>query len=345
MEKMVKIALDAMGGDFAPEEIVKGAVLAAQQGGMEILLVGADTVKDMLARENKANLPIRHVFAADIIKEGENPAFATMRKSDASIVVAAKMVKSGEADAVVTAGPTGALVASSVRYIGTVEGITRPAIGNPMDSIAPQTILIDCGANLDCKPHQLLSFGIAGYVYAKKLLHIENPTVGLLNVGGEQGKGGEVLKEAYALLQKSGLNFIGSIEGDQILSGKANVVVCDGFVGNIFLKFYESVGPRAAGYVKDKMGILGNLGPVKKISKQIFSLTSMTETASIGAGLLWGIDGIAMKIHGNAKAQQVAITLVRARDTVNADVVTYLKSEMAKIMSLTPAEPDKDKPA
>ena len=341
MVKPVRIALDAMGGDFAPAEIVKGALLAAKQGGMEITLVGIDSIKELLPHGNGSSTAVHHVTATDKIGEGENPAFAVLRKQAASIVVAAKMVKAGEADALVTAGPTGALVASAVRFMGVIEGLSRPALGNPIDSIAPHTILIDCGANLDCKPQQLLSFGIAGSVYAKKLLNIENPTVGLLNVGSEESKGGEVIKEAYSLLQKSGLNFIGSIEGNEILSGRANVVVCDGFVGNTFLKFYESVGPRASIYVRERLGLLGKLGPVKKMTKEIFSLTNMTETASIGAGLLWGIDGIAMKIHGNAQALQVAKTLARARDTVNADVVTYLKTEMAKFGTLSEKTPEK----
>ena len=334
MSKPVKIALDAMGGDFAPEEIVKGALLAIEQGDIEIILVGTDAIKEMLPRGSSSLKAIRHVTASDKITEGENAAFAVRRKQNASIVAAAKMVKTGEADALVSAGPTGALVASSICYIGMIEGMPRPALGNPVDALAPHTILIDCGANLNCNPQQLLSFGIAGSVYAQKLLNIDHPAVGLLNVGAEEGKGSEVIKEAYQLLKKSGLNFIGSIEGNEILSGRANVVVCDGFVGNIFLKFYEGIGPRASIYVKKRLGILGKLGPTQKVTKEIFSLTSMTETASIGAGLLWGVDGVAMKIHGNAKAPQVAKTLVRARDTVNADVVTYLKSEMAKIKSL-----------
>lgn len=340
-EKPVKIALDAMGGDFAPKEIIKGALLAVEQGGMEITLVGNDNVKNLLSTENGAHPAIHYVAATEVIEEREPPAFAVLRKPDASLVVAAQMVKSRTADALVSAGPTGALVASAVKCIGMIEGLQRPALGNPIDAIAPHTILIDCGANLDCKPQQLLSFGIAGSVYARKLLNIENPTVALLNVGGEEGKGGSIMKEAYQLLQDSGLNFIGSIEGNEVLSERANVVVCDGFVGNILLKFYESIGPRASAYVKKKLGILGNLGPAKKMSRQIFSLTNMTETASIGAGLLWGVDGIAMKIHGNAKAPQVAITLVRARDTVRADVVTYLKAEMAKIKPVSDIETGK----
>ena len=332
--KTVRIAVDAMGGDYAPEEIVKGAVLAAEQEGIEVILVGAkDAMEAQLSRYDTSRLPIRYVEASEVIKEGESPAFAVYRKPNASIVVASKMLKSGEADALVSAGSTGAMATSAIQFIGMVEGITRPAIGNPVDVLAPNTILIDCGANVDCKPHQLLSFGIAGSVYAKKLLNIESPTVALLNVGVEEDKGNEAVKESYPLFQKSGLNFIGFIEGNDVLSERANVVVCDGFVGNILMKFYESIGPYAGDYIKNKYKGFGAIGPAKKLFKSVFSLTKMSETGSIGGGLLWGIDGIAMVMHGNVMAPQVVETMVRARDTVNADVVSYLKAEMARINS------------
>jgi len=330
--KPVRIAVDAMGGDYAPEEIVKGAVLASEQGGMEVILVGSkDAIEAHLPQRGISHLPIRYVEASDVITNEEDPAFAIYRKPNASIVVASKLVKSGEADAVVSAGSTGAMAISTIRFIGTIESITRPAIGSPIDVLAPRTILIDCGANVDCKPHQLLSFGIAGSVYAKKLLNIDNPTVALLNVGSEEGKGNEAIKDSYPLFQKSGLNFIGFVEGDDVLSERANVVVCDGFVGNILMKFYESIGPYAGAYIKKRYKTFRMLGLGRRLFKNIFSLTSMSETASIGGGLLWGIDGIAMVMHGNVKARQVVKTMVRARDTVHADVVNYLKSEITRI--------------
>lgn len=332
-DKFVRIAIDAMGGDFAPEEIIKGAILAAKQGGIEIILVGTKEASDKyLPKKEASSLPIRFVEANELITNEENPAFAIYRKPDASIVVASKLVKSGEADAVVSAGSTGAMATSAVQFIGKIEGITRPAIGSPMDVLAPNTILIDCGANVDCKPHQLLSFGIAGSVYSKKLLNIENPKVALLNIGSELGKGNQTIKESCPLFEKSNLNFIGFVEGDDILSGRADVIVCDGFVGNVLMKFYESIGPRAGEYMKAKIkGKMPMIGPVKKLFKDIFSLTQMSQTTSIGGGLLWGVDGIAMVMHGNVKAEQAARTIVRARDTVRANVVDYLKAEMAKI--------------
>ena len=331
--KVVRIAVDAMGGDFAPREIIKGAVQAAEQGNIEILLVGLPDViqAELSLYDNAANLPIHIIPAHDVIEESENPAFAVYRKPDASIVVASKLVKSGDADALVGAGATGAYSISAIRFIGTIEGISRPALGATIDVLAPSTILIDCGANVDCKPHQLLSFGIAGAVYAKKLLNIDNPTVALLNVGTEPGKGNQLVKETYPLFQKSGLNFIGFIESSDILNEKANVVVCDGFVGNVLIKFYESIGHYVSAYVKEKFGSSGTFSPAKKLLKQTFSLTSMPDIVRTGGGLLWGIDGIAMKMHGNVTATQVFRTLLKTRDTINADVINYLKVEIAKM--------------
>ncbi|MCD6358668.1 MAG: phosphate acyltransferase PlsX [Dehalococcoidia bacterium] len=332
-DKPIRIAVDAMGGDFAPAEIVKGAVLAAEHKGIEIILVGIKKeIVKYLPQKDTSHLPIRYVEASQLITNEENPAFAIYRKPDASIVVASKLVKSGEADAVISAGSTGAMATSAIQFIGKIEGISRPAIGSPIDVLAPNTILIDCGANVDCKPHQLLSFGIAGSVYSKKLLNIGNPKVALLNIGSELGKGNQAIKASYPLFEKSNLNFIGFVEGNDILCGRADVVVCDGFVGNILMKFYESIGPRAEEYLKVKIkGKIPMIGPVKKLFKDVFSLTQMSQTTSIGGGLLWGVNGIAMVMHGNIKAEQAARTIVRARDTVNADVVNYLKEEMTKI--------------
>ncbi|HUV45524.1 MAG TPA: phosphate acyltransferase PlsX [Dehalococcoidia bacterium] len=334
VSKKVRIALDAMGGDYAPEEIIKGAVLAAQKGDVEITLVGpVDILKKEVAKCNSsASLPIRYVQASDVIKEGESPASAIRRKPNCSIAVATKLVKAGEADAVVGAGSSGAVAVSAIQYLGMVEGVERPAIGGTLGSFAPNTVLMDFGANVDCKPHQFLSFAIAGSVFAKKFLNIANPTVGLLSTGIEEGKGNEVVREAYPLLKDSGLNFIGNIEGCDIFSGKANVIVCDGFVGNVILKFYESLGDHALNYMKRKLKKYPPLsGMATLLFNRLFPVTKMSyEGEEKGGGILWGVNGVVRIAHGASRAPHIACAIASARKAVEADIVGCLKSELAK---------------
>lgn len=186
-DKRVKVAVDAMGGDYAPEEIVKGAVMAAEEKDLEIALVGsADIVEAELAKHNISQLPIRCITADELITEHENPALAVRRKPNASIAVAAKMVKNGEADCLISAGPTGAVVTSAICYLGMIEGVERPVIGGAIFASTPNTVVFDCGLNIDCKPYHLLTFALLGTIYCRKLINIANPTVGLLNIGTEQ---------------------------------------------------------------------------------------------------------------------------------------------------------------
>lgn len=332
--KKVRIAVDAMGGDYAPEEIIKGAVLAAQKGDVEIALVGpVDILKKEVAKCNSsASLPIRYVQASDVIKEGESPALAVRRKPNCSIAVATKLVKAGEADAVVGAGSSGAVAVSAIQYLGMIEGLERPAIGGTFGSFAPNIVLMDFGANVDCKPYQLLTFAIAGSVFAKKFLNIADPTVGLLSTGTEEGKGNEAVREAYPLLKDSGLNFIGNIEGSDIFSGKANVVVCDGFVGNVILKFYESLGDHALNYMKRKLKKYPPLsGLAKLLFDRLFPVTKISyEGEEEGGGILWGVDGVVRIAHGACRAPHIACAIASARKAVKADIVGCLKSELAK---------------
>jgi glycerol-3-phosphate acyltransferase PlsX len=322
-----------MGGDYAPGEIIKGAVSAAEQGGVEITLVGpVDTLETELAKYSIGHLPIRCIAASGVITEDEHPALAIRHKPNASVAVAARLVKMGDADAIVSAGSTGAVAASAILNIGTIKGIERPAVGGPITGFAPNTILMDCGANVDCKSYQLLNFAIMGCVYAEKLLNVANPTVALLSTGVEEGKGNEVVRETFPLLQKSGLNFIGNIEGSEILSGRANVIVCDGFMGNVLLKFYESMGDYAGAMMRKKLKGYPLPGRVRKKLDEFVSLTKVTEGESVGGGLLWGVDGIVFAMHGNSRAPQVAKTIMRAREAVKADLINSIKSELARII-------------
>ena len=330
----VRVAVDVMGGDYAPEEIVKGAVLAARKGDVEILLVGSTNVLEKeLAKYKFANGSSIHVVeASEVIKENESPVDVVRRKPNCSVAVAAKIVKSGGADALLSAGSTAAAAISAIQFIGMVDGMYRPALVGSLGSFAPNTVMVDLGANVDCKPHQFLAFAIAGSVYAKKFLNITDPKIALLSTGSEESKGNEAVREAYSLLKNSGLNFIGNIEGSDILNGKANVIVCDGFVGNVLLKFYESIGGYAQVWTERKLKKYPPLRAlVRLLFKGLFPATRISsETEKRGGGILWGVDGVVKIAHGASRAPQIANAIESAKEAVKAGVVESLKSELAK---------------
>lgn len=331
----IRVAVDAMGGDYAPREIVKGVVLAAQKDDVEIFLVGTESILEReLARYKLTNgASIHLVGASEVISENESPVDVIRRKPNCSVAVAAKMIKSGEADAMLSAGSTAAVAISAIQFMGMVDGMYRPAIVGSLGSFAPNTVMVDLGANVDCKPHQFLAFAIAGSVYAKKFLNLSDPKIALLSTGSEESKGSEAVREAHALLKNSGLNFIGNIEGNDVLSGKANVVVCDGFVGNVLLKFYESIGGYAKDWTERK---LHRYPPVRALAgllfKRLFPATRISrETEKQGGGLLWGVDGVVKIAHGASQAPQIANAIESAKEAVRAGVVESLKSELARL--------------
>jgi glycerol-3-phosphate acyltransferase PlsX len=330
----VRVAVDAMGGDYAPEEIVKGAVLAAQKNDVEIFLVGAANILEQeLAKYKVTNGSSIHIVgASEVIKENESPVDVIRRKPDCSVAVAAKMVKSGKADALFSAGSSGAAAISAIQFIGMVDGVYRPALVGSLGSFAPNTVMVDLGANVDCKPDQFLTFAIAGSVYAKKFLNIADPKIALLSTGSEETKGSQAVREAYSLLKNSGLNFVGNIEGSDILNGKANVVVCDGFVGNVLLKFYESIGTHAQAWTERKLRRYPPLRAlVRLLFRRLFPSTRIsTETEKQGGGILWGVNGVVKIAHGASRAPQIANAIESAKEAVKAGVVESLKSELVK---------------
>lgn len=329
----VRIAVDAMGGDFAPEEIIKGAVMAARSDGIEIILVGPEDVLEAGLAKYHGSHAISCVRANEFIEEGEHPTLAIRHKHSASIAVAVKLVRAGKADAIISAGSTGAASVSAIRFLGLMPGIERPALCVPLVGFSPRTVLVDGGANVDCKPYHLLSFAAIGSVYAKKLLDVADPKVALLSVGSEEGKGSRLIQESYPLLQSSGLNFVGNIEGGDILSGRANVIVCDGIVGNVLMKFYESIGHYFARWLTSRLDNLPLVGPVKRLLDQMISFTKITSTESDGGGLLWGVNGVVHLLHGSSRAQQVDKAVTRAKHAIEADFVGSLRSELDMIQS------------
>ncbi len=329
-KKTLKIAVDAMGGDYAPGEVIKGVVAAAKEPGVEIILVGPSaTLNTELDKYNASQLPIRCVNADEFIREGEAPALVLRQKRNASIIVATKLVKSGDADAVVSAGPTGAVVASALTILGSTEGMERPVVGGPMLGFSPNTVVMDFGGNVDCKPYHLLNFAIVGCVYAQKLLNTPNPTVALLSVGSEEGKGNELVKESWPLFKRSGLNFIGNVEGNDIVAGKANVVVCDGFVGNTLLKFLEGLGGAMDKWLKTNLS--GKLSDIE-IDKLSYDLLARTVVADImGGAPLLGVNGVAIVMHGRSQALQFTRAISQAKVVVESGLVDTVNSELLRI--------------
>jgi glycerol-3-phosphate acyltransferase PlsX len=328
----MKIAVDAMGGDYAPADIVKGAVLGAREYKVGIIFAGQqERIKAELSKYDTSGLDIEVVHTDEYLIEGEQPAYALRTKRNASIALAAKLVKDGKAQAVVSMGPTGGVITAALMYLGTVEGISRPVIGGSFCGFTPQTVTMDIGGNIEIKAEQLLDFAIVGTVYARKLFDIENPTVALLNVGIEEGKGTSILKEGYALLKRSGLNFIGNIEGNHITDGKANVIICDGYVGNVVTKFCEGLGRTIADwFAKETKGELAE-SRIQQIKSELLSLTVKADTG--GGGPLWAVNEAVFKGHGRSKYPEMAITIGSAKKFVELDVIRALKSELATVRS------------
>jgi len=330
VESRIKIAVDAMGGDYAPEEIVKGSIEAAKSLNVEIILVGTkEDIEAELAKIDAAQLPVSIKEATDIIKDGEEPAFAVMRKPNSSVALAARMVKDSEVDAMVSAGSTGAVMVAGLQYVGALPGIERPMAGGAFVQLAPNTVVLDLGANVGCQPYHLVDFAVAGTVYAKVFLGIDNPTVGLLNVGAEEGKGNDMVKEAYPMLKNSGLNFVGNVEGMDIPLGRANVIVCDGFIGNILVKFCEGLGRVVSKWMgaelKDKM----DTSEIEKAADKLYRL--MSPAVAIGGGPLWGVDGVVTVAHGSSRAAQITGTINQAKIAVESGFVKQLATELKKV--------------
>jgi len=327
-KKSVKIAVDAMGGDYAPGEVIKGVVAAVKNDpDIKVTLIGPSSViQEELAKYNAQSLDITCLHTDEFIKEGEPPALVLRQKRNASIIVATKLVQKGEADAVVSAGPTGAVVASAMTILGIAEGMERPVVGGPIVGFSPNTVIMDFGGNVDCKPYHLLSFAIVGCVYSRKLLGISNPTVALLSVGSEEGKGNELIKESFPLFKGSGLNFIGNVEGNDIVSGKADVIGCDGFVGNILLKFLEGLGVAMSRWLKESL--IGKLSEEESSKLRYELLTKTVGADLVGGAPLLGVNGVAMIMHGRSQAVQFSSVLAQTRKVVEARLVETVNAEL-----------------
>jgi glycerol-3-phosphate acyltransferase PlsX len=322
-----------MGGDYAPREIVKGALEAVSAYDLSVILVGDEAqVRREMAENNMAGGRIEVVHAPDVIGMAEQPAVAVRRKKDSSIVVATRLVREGQADALVSAGSTGAAMAAALLGLGRIKGIDRPAIAGVLPSEKGFTVLLDVGANIDCKPQHLLQFGMMGYLYARKILGLENPRVGLLSNGEEPTKGNEATLAAFPLLHNAGINFYGNVEGRDIFRGTVDVVVCDGFVGNIVLKASEGLVQALFKMMKEEIAKnwaarfgTALAGPALK------GFQKRLDYAEYGGFPLLGVNGVFIISHGSSTARAIKNAIRVARESVDNQLPGAIRESVENI--------------
>lgn len=319
----MKIVVDAMGGDHGPSVIIEGAVAAVKEHNDEIILIGdEEKIRPFLDKSGYKGDKISIYPAQEVIEMHESPAISVRRKRKSSIVVGVDLVKKGKADAFFSAGNTGAVVCAATLDLGLLEGVERPGIAIVTPTLKGISLIVDVGANIDPKPLHLLQYAIMGRAYMENIFNTPNPSVGLLNVGEEESKGTDFIKETYELLSKSNLNFIGNVEGKALFSGKCDVVVCDGFVGNVALKVTEGTAEAIQVFLKRhliKANILGKIGifllknTFKKFKKEL-------DYAEYGGAPLLGVNGVVIIGHGRSNARAIKNAIKVAGEEVRRQV-------------------------
>ena len=328
------IAVDAMGGDRPLTVQVEAAVQAVKDFGIEVIIVGAEAqINEQLKQFSYDQQKVRVVNSTEIVEMNESPATALRQKKDSSIRVAIDLVKAGEADAIISAGNTGASMAIAKFVLKSVEGIERPAIASLMPSVhhSHPFVLLDVGANTDCKPLYLFQFALMGDAYARTYLHLDNPRVALLNVGEEEGKGYLDLKETFDLLKQSTLNFAGNIEGKAMFRDRVDVVVCDGFIGNIALKVAEGTFDFVRSILREevqsswlsKLGYLAMKGPFRQLRKR-------ADYTEVGGAPLLGVNGVVIICHGSSKVHTLRNAIKHAQECAEQKLNDKIAVEVAE---------------
>ncbi len=326
----MRIAVDAMGGDYAPSVVVEGAVRAAKKIPYEIILVGDETrlIKEIKKyRSSPLSLSIHH--CSEVIGMDESPAIACRQKKDSSVMVATRLVKEGMAEAMVSAGNSGAVMASALMVLGRLPKVDRPAIAVLIPTLKGAVVLLDVGANVNSTARDLLQFAVMGNIYMKTIMNKESPRIGLLSIGAEEVKGDEVTVETHRLLRQCGLNFVGNIEGRDIVKGKADVIVCDGFVGNVLLKFSEGIAEEFISLFRDeilkhpfrKMALILLRGAFKDIKKKV-------DYAEYGGAPLLGVDGCSIICHGSSSAKAISNAIRVAGEFVEKRINQQIKESL-----------------
>lgn len=321
---MPKIAVDAMGGDHAPGVVVDGALLAAHELGVEIVLVGEKEAVEQELAQHPRTSAVEVVPASQVITMHESPSSA-LRKKDSSMKVAFEMMKRGEVEAVVSAGNSGAMMATGMFVMGTLSEVARPAILIVVPSITGATVVVDAGANVDCKPGHLVQFGLMGSIYAERILGIKEPRVGVLSNGEEHGKGNDLTRAASEQLSATALNYIGYVEGRDIFNGKVDVIVCDGFTGNVALKTMEGMASFASEVLKSafEKNLVNRIGYLLA-RRALGEAYRRLDYAEYGGAPLIGLDGVGIIAHGGSNPRAIKNAIRAARDEVEQDVNRHI---------------------
>lgn len=330
----MQIALDAMGGDLGPQELIDGALLAVEQSDLKITLVGNEPVLLELLNSSTSKASLLERFdiahAQTVVQMDENPVDAIRKKKDSSIMVAFDLVKSGKASAAVSAGNSGATLAAGVRKLGRLKNVARPGLASAFPTLKGPVVIMDIGANVECRPDHLYQFGIMASAFSR-LYNVKRPRVGLLTIGEETGKGNTLIKEAYSLLERSNLNFIGNVEGRDVFQGDVDVIVCDGFVGNIVLKISEGLADAAMKMLREeilkstlaKMGYLLARPAFGKFKKKV-------DYAEYGGALLLGIKGIGIVCHGKSSALAIKNAIIGAGEMERLKLNDVIASDLSQ---------------
>jgi len=327
---MITIAVDAMGSDNSPHSEVEGAIQAAKAYGVRVLLVGKEQVLTPLLRNaggDGQSIEIRN--ASEVVSMDEKPSVALRRKKDSSMRVAVQLVRSGEASGLVSAGNTGAVMAISKMVLGVVPGVDRPALAAVLPTLNGHAVLLDVGANVECKPHQLVQFAVMGHLFSRKIIGVASPRVGLMSVGEEESKGNELTKEVHKALKAVNLNFIGNVEGRDVYNGRADVIVCDGFTGNVALKTSEGLieamlkllREELSQTLRTKLGALLSQRSFKRLKKRL-------DYAEYGGAPLIGVRGVCIICHGRSNAVAIKNAIRVAKESVDNQLNAKLEAEL-----------------
>jgi phosphate acyltransferase len=334
---MIKIAVDGMGSDNSPHSEVEGAIQAAQAFNVHVVLVGNESLLAPLVNEKGGGgLPIEIRHATQVIAMDEQPAAALRKKKDSSLRVAAQLVRDGVASGIVSAGNTGAVMAISKMVIGVVPGVDRPALGAVVPTLNGHAVLLDVGANVSCKPHHLVQFAVMGHLFSKKIVGVENPRVGLMSVGEEESKGTDLIKEVHKTLKEIRLNFIGNVEGRDIYNGRADVIVCDGFTGNVALKTSEGLIEAVLKLLRDELSsnLQAKLGAL--LSQQSFKrLKKRLDYAEYGGAPLIGLRGVSIICHGRSNANAIKNAIRVAKEYAENQLSATLEAELSQLGGYT----------